>query len=199
MIIVAVLTASGAAICFHPLLFGGQKISGWFFVLRLTVIQISPFSDTVFCSYILLKTGDWQTVINHVGLYTHTHTYMCVFLCIYIYRLPCGKEACCGFDPWIRKIPWRRTWQPTPVFLPRESHGQRSWRAMVHGATESWAWLSTSCIYVCVCLLSCKPLCIIAILGTVHTCSELIPSTMVMKWYFPPFEKDAVFTNEEIL
>ena len=30
-----------------------------------------------------------------------------------------------GFDPWVRKIPWR-TWQPTPVFLPGESHGQRS-------------------------------------------------------------------------
>ena len=30
------------------------------------------------------------------------------------------------FDPWVRKIPWRRAWQPTPVFLPGESHGQRS-------------------------------------------------------------------------
>ena len=42
-----------------------------------------------------------------------------------------GKEfACqcgtCRFDPCIRKIPWRRKWQPTPVFLPGESHGQRS-------------------------------------------------------------------------
>ena len=42
-----------------------------------------------------------------------------------------GKEpACqrrrCGFDPWVRKIPWRREWQPTPVFLPGECHGQRS-------------------------------------------------------------------------
>ena len=41
-----------------------------------------------------------------------------------------GKEpACqcrgCGFDPWVRKIPWRRKWQPTPVFLPGKSHGQR--------------------------------------------------------------------------
>ena len=26
-----------------------------------------------------------------------------------------------GFDPWIRKIPWRRAWQPTPLFLPGES------------------------------------------------------------------------------
>jgi len=31
-----------------------------------------------------------------------------------------------GFDPWFGKIPWRKTWQPTPVFLPGESHGQRS-------------------------------------------------------------------------
>ena len=31
-----------------------------------------------------------------------------------------------GFHPWVGKVPWRRTWQPTPVFLPREFHGQRS-------------------------------------------------------------------------
>ena len=31
-----------------------------------------------------------------------------------------------GFDPWVGKIPWRRAWQPTPVFLPGESHRQRS-------------------------------------------------------------------------
>ena len=29
------------------------------------------------------------------------------------------------FDPWVRKIPWRRKWQLTPVFLPEKSHGQR--------------------------------------------------------------------------
>ena len=29
-----------------------------------------------------------------------------------------------GFEPWVEKIPWRRTWQPTPVFLPGKSHGQ---------------------------------------------------------------------------
>ena len=42
-----------------------------------------------------------------------------------------GKESACQcrrprFDPWVRKIPWRRKRQPTPVFLPGESHGQRS-------------------------------------------------------------------------
>ena len=33
-----------------------------------------------------------------------------------------------GFDPWVRKILWRRIWPPTPVFLPRKSHG---WRRLV--------------------------------------------------------------------
>jgi len=32
----------------------------------------------------------------------------------------------CRFDPWVRKIPWRKKWQPTPGFLPGKSHGQRS-------------------------------------------------------------------------
>ena len=30
------------------------------------------------------------------------------------------------FDPWVRKVPWRREWQPTPVFWPGKSHEQRS-------------------------------------------------------------------------
>ena len=43
-------------------------------------------------------------------------------------------------------IPWRRTWQPTPVFLPGESHGQRAWWATVHSIAKSQTrlkWLST--------------------------------------------------------
>ena len=40
------------------------------------------------------------------------------------------ESACkcrrCRFNPWVRKIPWRRRWQPTVVFLPGKSHGQRS-------------------------------------------------------------------------
>ena len=44
-----------------------------------------------------------------------------------------GKESSCQcsrhrkhrFAPWVRKIPWRKEWQPTPILLPGESHGQR--------------------------------------------------------------------------
>ena len=44
-----------------------------------------------------------------------------------------NKESSCnagdtgaGFDLWVRKTPWRRKWQPTPIFLPGKSHGQRN-------------------------------------------------------------------------
>ena len=38
----------------------------------------------------------------------------------------CSKHKRQGFHPWVRKIPWGRAWQLTPVFLSEESHGQRS-------------------------------------------------------------------------
>ena len=38
----------------------------------------------------------------------------------------CKRYNKCGFSPWVKKFPWRRAWQPSPVFLPGESHGQRS-------------------------------------------------------------------------
>jgi len=38
----------------------------------------------------------------------------------------CRKCRKPGFDSWVRKNPWRKEWQPTPVFLPGESHGQES-------------------------------------------------------------------------
>ena len=47
------------------------------------------------------------------------------------------------FDPWVRKIPWRRGWLPTPVFLPGEFHGQRSLvgyrsESLKESDTDSW-------------------------------------------------------------
>ena len=40
-----------------------------------------------------------------------------------------------GFDPWFGKIPWRRKWQPTPVFLPGKSHGRED-----PGRLQSMGW-----------------------------------------------------------
>ena len=68
-------------------------------------------------------------------------------------QVPRGKEpACqcrrhrrCGLCPWVRKIPRGRKWQPPPVFLPGEPHGQRSlvgyspWGSQRVG--HDWAWM----------------------------------------------------------
>ena len=64
-----------------------------------------------------------------------------------LYRIPrcsCGKGPTYQrrrhkrprFDPWVKKIPWRRAWQLTPVFLPGEFHGQRS----LAGYIQSMRW-----------------------------------------------------------
>ena len=56
----------------------------------------------------------------------------CVNICLEgLCRWLSGKKFACecrrlGFSPWVGKIPWRRKWQPSPVLLPGESHGQRN-------------------------------------------------------------------------
>ena len=74
----------------------------------------------------------------------------CLFMCGYVYgllRWHNGKEPACkcrrhGFDLWVGKIPWRRKWQPIPVFLPGESQEQVSlvgYSPWDHRVGHSWA------------------------------------------------------------
>ena len=53
--------------------------------------------------------------------------------------LQCGRP---GFNPWIRKILWRRKWQPNPVLLPGKSHGRSSPVGYSHGVAKSRTRLS---------------------------------------------------------
>ena len=68
------------------------------------------------------------------------------------------QDRRCRFDLWIEKIPWRRKWQPTPVFLPGKSHGQTrlvgysSW-----GSQNNQTWLSNQTTTVCHLTLSVIP------------------------------------------
>ena len=70
-------------------------------------------------------TYNFNQVFENVNAYTNLY--------VFVYKY-FNKEFTCqrrkhkrhGFDPWVRKLPWTREWQPTPVFLPGEFHGQRS-------------------------------------------------------------------------
>ena len=67
----------------------------------------------------------------------------------------------CRFDPWVRKIPWRRAWKPTPVFLPGESHGQRSLEGYSPWS-HSWTrlkWLNMQHIRSIIVFVCCFELC----------------------------------------
>ena len=53
--------------------------------------------------------------------------------------LQCRKP---GFKPYVRKIPWRRKWLPTPIFLLKNSTEREICWTAVQGVTKSWTWLS---------------------------------------------------------
>ena len=65
-----------------------------------------------------------------------------------------GKESACqcrsyAFNPWVRKIPWRRKWQSTPVFQPGKSHGQRNGGLQSMCCKESdMTWRLNNYIYI---------------------------------------------------
>ena len=74
------------------------------------------------------KNSIWHRVITQVLLYgcsTIGHQTLRIFpVGSDIKNLPACRTS--RFDPWVGKIPWRRKWESTPVFLPAELHGQRS-------------------------------------------------------------------------
>ena len=63
----------------------------------------------------------------------------------------CRRPKRCEFNPWVRKILWRRAWQPSLVFLPGESHGQNSLAnnllTQVHNLTFLLSLFHASVIY----------------------------------------------------
>ena len=84
---------------------------------------------------LLAKTCDTMCVILSFVVYTliYVHSYVYIYMrasqVALVVKNPLANAGRCkrrGFHPWVRKIPWRRKWQPTTVFWPGESHGQRS-------------------------------------------------------------------------
>ena len=92
----------------------------------------------------MVKTNTQNSLLRK-ALYWSEHLVTCLYyqhVCFKSNQSPklgfpgstSGKELTCqcrrhktsGFNPWVRMIPWRRKWKPTSVFLPGESHGQRS-------------------------------------------------------------------------
>ena len=66
-----------------------------------------------------------------------------------------GKESACQcrrhrFDPWVQKIPWRRKWQPIPVFLLGNPMDRGAWCVIVHRVMKSLTWLRRLRMHQCI-------------------------------------------------
>ena len=71
-------------------------------------------------------------------------------------QIPLSREPACqcrghGFDPRVRKMPWMREWQPTPVFLPGESHEQKSLTVLqsIEFQRIRHSWSNLACMHAC--------------------------------------------------
>ena len=139
-----------------------HKISSWkYLIIEDLSCQVFPWAQS---ASFLLSTlnslrGCWRSAAAAVFSTLKAWTmlsisvylsiiYLPTYLPVYLSVLPgwlSGKEsACqCRVNPWVSKIPRRRKWQPTPVFLPRkipwteESGGLQSM-----GSRKSWTWPS---------------------------------------------------------
>ena len=63
----------------------------------------------------------------------------------------CLPSRRCRLHPWVRKMPWKRKWQPSPTFLPWKSYGQRRLEATVYGATkvsDTIQWLNNKAMLI---------------------------------------------------
>ena len=93
------------------------------------------------------------------------------------------------FDPWVGKISWKRAWQPTPLFLPREFHGQRSlvgYSPWGHNKWDTTKWLTLSPVFTTFTVY----ISIMSVTGISYTniCSKT-PKTQKHNWMLTIFFK----------
>ena len=60
----------------------------------------------------------------------------------------CRRHERCGFDPWVREMPWRRAWNPFQYFCLENPMDSRSWQGMVHRVIKSQTWLKRLSMHV---------------------------------------------------
>ena len=105
-------------IFWHRVLFGKHYFRKQFNCIKIKGTHIEGFPDDSAGKESTCSAGDTGDVVQALVGKSHRLSWWLI-----------GKESFCqcrrhGFDPWVRKIPWRR--KPTPVFLPGKYHGQRN-------------------------------------------------------------------------
>ena len=145
------LSVDGHLVCFHVfavvnsvVMNIGVLVSFWFIVLSgyMPGVELLDHTATVFSVF-------WGTSIQFfiVAAPIYIPTYSGPSVYQGVPKWLSGKESTCQgtrhrFNPWVRKISWRRKWQPTLIFLPGKSHGQKNLMGFIHGVAMSQTQLS---------------------------------------------------------
>ena len=91
------------------------SILSCFPLLKHVYKEAIPYTSSERFSY---RFPHYFYVFSHTFRIRSSHVHLHMYMHVYLDR--------CEFSPCIRKIPWRREWQPTPVLLPGKSYGQKS-------------------------------------------------------------------------
>ena len=103
-------------------------------IYNIMFISAIEEDDAVICLYSSSCSfyDGWPQGTKYSFLSSAVEPCLCI-LNLLVWASTSGEPTCqcrvrktCGFHPWVGKTAWRRAWQPTPVFLPGESQGQRS-------------------------------------------------------------------------
>ena len=136
---------------------------------------VTPFSDSDNSALILQNLFTYllnfrictvSELLTYITSVKNKFTKMnAIFTCSsFVFGLPWwlnGKESSCRcsryrFDPWVRKIPWRRIWQSTPVFFPGEFYGQRSLTGYSPWGLKELDMIEQLSTHGCFCLWPCR-------------------------------------------
>ena len=91
----------------------------------------------------LRKTSSWSSSSRRSWTSWWEVTLWFTWASVSIWGFPGGSACQCrryrrrGFDPWVRKILWRKKWQPTPIFFLENPMDRGTWWATVHGITKN--------------------------------------------------------------
>ena len=132
-------------------------------------------------------------------------------ICLYASQLPqwlsrwkiflqCRRHRKCEFNPWVKKIPWRRKWQPCPVLVPEKSPGQRSlvgYSPIGHKIQEDWVTKPTffaksilfCFLYLCSMLWNQRPPALLLFLRLICLFGGLWDSVLTVGWIFYIWKK----------
>ena len=145
----------------------------WKDIMVILYISSSRLSDRSVCfNWVVIATRSFQWAELGIDIntwYKHRYyIYVCVYIYVYVYIYASqvaqvvkkkktknllaneGDLRDRGLIPGLRRSPWRKAWQPTPVFLPGESHGQRSLVGYIHSLTKSWTRLKRLSMHACI-------------------------------------------------